>query len=232
MVPDLGRRAIVGAVALALALGACSTGRPTKIAGPAVRIPEDVSVPRLAAPEFGGVGGTGGVAIGGEQLAAVEEAAPPGLRITTVQIAPLSADVREALKFTGFRSGRGPGLITLPVFGINPRLGMYYLVVPVVNEGDEPVRNLKARADFLDADGIVVWSETQPVTHFPTRLGLNPPSLPSDRSVPPEELGLETSGFNVFYFAGNVGIFTFAVPDRSVAETVRNWRLTFLVSTT
>ncbi|MCI0344883.1 MAG: hypothetical protein L0221_05480, partial [Chloroflexi bacterium] len=167
-----------------------------------------------------------------EQLAAVAEAAPPGLRITTLQIAPLSQVARDALNLTGFKNGRGPGLISLPVFGTNPQLGMYYLIVPVVNEGPEPVRNLKARADFLDAQGIIVWSETLSVTHLPTRLGLNPPSLPNDPAAPPGELGLTTRGFGLYYFAGNVGLFTFAVPDTAVAATIEDWKLTFLVSTT
>ena len=78
------------------------------------------------------------------------------------------------------------------MYGVNPQLGMYYLVVPVINEGPEPVRNLKARADFIDANGVIVWTETLSVTHLPTRLGLNPPSLPNDPAVPPGELGLKT----------------------------------------
>ena len=102
----------------------------------------------------------------------------------------------------------------------------------MVNEGSQPVRNLKARADFFDANGVLVWSETQAVTHFPTRLGLNPPSLPNDPAVAPGELGSQTHNFGLYYFAGNVGLFTFAVPDTAVAKTVKSWTLTFLVSTT
>jgi len=73
---------------------------------------------------------------------------------------------------------------------------------------------------------------TDAVTHFPTRLGLNPPSLPSDPAVPPGELGEKLHGFGTYYLRGNVGIFTFAVPDTAVAATVKTWKLTFLVSTT
>jgi hypothetical protein len=217
-------------VALGLAAAACGSGIPAKLAGPQIVIPSPEEIPILQEPGFGSSGGA--TTLGSEQLATVSEAVPPGLHITTVQIAPLSKAARDALHLTGFKNGHGPGLISLPVYGINPQLGMYYLVVPVVNEGTEPVRNLKARADFFDANGVLVWSETEAVTHFPTRLGLNPPSLPSDPSVPPGELGVATHGFSVYYFAGNVGIFTFAVPDTSVAATVKSWKLTFLVSTT
>lgn len=234
MVPDLSKRALVAAVLLAVGLAACGNGKPVQVAGPQIEPPAEQEVPLLQEPEFGG-GGEGGVELGGEQLAEVTEAAPAGLKITTVQISTLSDVVRDALDIAGrfgTRFGKGPGLITLPVAGVNPILGMYYLIVPVVNEGKEPVRNLKARADFLDENGVVVWSETQAVTHFPTRLGLNPPSLPSDPAAPKGELGTDTKGFNVYYFAGNVGIFTFAVPDTAVAKTVTDWKLTFLVSTT
>jgi hypothetical protein len=220
---------LVAAGAL-VAMVACGERPPTRVEGPRIALPSPEQVPLLTEPEFGAATST--TALGQEQLAQVAEATPPGLRITTIQIAPLSKAARDALKFTGFKNGRGPGLITLPVFGLNPQLGMYYLIVPVVNEGPEPVRNLKARADFFDAKGVLVWSETEAVTHFPTRLGLNPPSLPNDPATPPGELGLTTKGFSVYYFAGNVGIFTFAVPDPAVAATVRSWKLTFLVSTT
>lgn len=214
----------------ALLLGACG-GTPARVAGPRMALPAEGQVPLLGEPEFGG-SASGATELGGEQLAAVAEAAPPGLHVTKISIATLSKVAREALKFTGFRSGKGPGLVTMPIWGVNPDIGMFYLVVPVVNEGPEPVRNLKARADFLDASGIIVWSETQPVTHFPTRLGLNPPSLPNDPAAPPGELGQRTHGFRLYYFAGNVGIFTYAVPDTAVAKTVRSWKLSFLVSTT
>lgn len=222
----------IGAAVLAagFALAACGEGTPTRVDGPEIALPSPDEIPLLAGDEFG----SGGAAttLGEEQLAEVAEATPPGLRITTLQIAPLSEVARDALNLTGFKNGRGPGLISLPVYGVNPQLGMYYLVVPVVNEGPEPVRNLKARADFIDANGIIVWTETLSVTHLPTRLGLNPPSLPNDPAVPPGELGLETRGFGLYYFQGNVGLFTFAVPDAAVAATVKTWKLTFLVSTT
>jgi hypothetical protein len=222
----------IGAAVLAacFSLAACGDGKPTKVPGPEIALPSPDEIPVLTEAEFGSSGGA--TTLGEEQLAEVAEATPPGLRITTLQIAPLSDVARDALNLTGFKNGRGPGLISLPVYGINPQLGMYYLIVPVVNDGPEPVRNLKARADFIDANGVVVWTETEAVTHLPTRLGLNPPSLPNDPAAPPGELGLETRGFSLFYFAGNVGLFTFAVPDTAVAATVKSWKLTFLVSTT
>ena len=222
----------IGAAVLAacFALAACGDGTPTKVPGPEIALPSPDDIPVLTEAEFGSSGGT--TTLGEEQLAEVAEATPPGLRITTLQIAPLSQVARDALHLTGFKNGRGPGLISLPVYGVNPQLGMYYLVVPVVNDGPEPVRNLKARADFIDANGVVVWTETEAVTHLPTRLGLNPPSLPNDPAAPPGELGLKTHGFGLYYFAGNVGLFTFAVPDTAVAATVKTWKLTFLVSTT
>jgi hypothetical protein len=217
-------------IAAGIALTACGEGIPTRLAGPEIALPSPDEIPQLTDAEFGSSGAA--TTLGEEQLAEVAEATPPGLRITTLQIAPLSQVARDALNLTGFKNGRGPGLISLPVYGVNPQLGMYYLVVPVINEGPEPVRNLKARADFIDANGIIVWTETLSVTHLPTRLGLNPPSLPNDPAVPPGELGLKTKGFGVYYFAGNVGLFTFAVPDSAIAATVKDWKLTFLVSTT
>jgi hypothetical protein len=217
-------------IAAGVALTACGEGKPTRVAGPEIALPSPEEIPQLTDAEFGSSGAA--TTLGEEQLAEVAEATPPGLRITTLQIAPLSQVARDALHLTGFKNGRGPGLISLPVYGVNPQLGMYYLVVPVINEGPEPVRNLKARADFIDADGVIVWTETLSVTHLPTRLGLNPPSLPNDPAVPPGELGLTTKGFGVYYFAGNVGLFTFAVPDSAIAATVKTWKLTFLVSTT
>lgn len=222
-------RLLAAALALVALASACGTKR-LKIDGPELAQASPTGIPQLTEPDFAGSSST--TALGNEKLAAVKEATPPGLHITTIQISPLSQKARTALKFTGFQNGNGPGLLTLPVYGVNPQLGMYYLVVPVVNDGPAIVRNLKARADFIDADGIIVWSETEPLTYFPTRLGLNPPSLPNSTAVPPGELGQKTHGFSTFYFAGNVGIFTFAVPDVAVAKTVKSWTLTFLVSTT
>jgi hypothetical protein len=227
------RRSMRFGAALVLAatvLAACGEGIPTRLAGPEIALPSPDEIPLLTEAEFGSSGGA--TTLGAEQLADVAEATPPGLHIITLQIAPLSEVARDALHLTGFKNGKGPGLISLPVYGINPQLGMYYLLVPVVNEGPEPVRNLKARADFFDANGVIVWTETEAVTHLPTRLGLNPPSLPNDPAAPPGELGLKTHGFGLYYFAGNVGLFTFAVPDTAVAATIKSWKMTFLVSTT
>jgi hypothetical protein len=234
MVHRVARRYRLAAVACAagLALVACGKSIPTKVAGPRISLPAPEEIPLLSEPEFGSSGST--TSLGSEQLANVAEAAPPGLHITTIQIGVLSKAARDALHLGKFHNTSGPGLLSLPIYGINPLLGMYYLVVPVVNDGTEPVRNLKARADFFDASGVLVWSETEAVTHFPTRLGLNPPSLPNDPAVAPGELGQngKTHGFGLYYFAGNVGLFTFAVPDTAVAATIKRWTLTFLVSTT
>ena len=232
MVHRLSRPALVAVAigAAALSLAACGKKVPTSLAGPRILLPSPEEVPLLQEPEFGTSSST--TSLGSEQAVSVGEAAPPGLHITSVQIGTLSQAARDALHLTGFKNGRGPGLISLPVYGVNPQLGMYYLIVPVVNDGNQPVRNLKARADFFDAQGVLIWSETEAVTHFPTRLGLNPPSLPNDPSVPPGELGTKLHHFGLYYFAGNVGLFTFAVPDTAVAAQVKTWKLTFLVSQT
>jgi hypothetical protein len=225
------KRSGFASIAIALALVSCGESRPVRTAGPRIALPRaGEQVPVIGEPQFGGGGAT--TSLGGEKLGEVTAAAPEGLRITTIEISPLSQKARKALRFTGFQNGNGPGLITLPVYGINPQIGMYYLVVPVVNDGPEPVRNLKARAEFLDAEDNVVWVEEEPVTHLPTRLGLNPPSLPNDPSTTGGELGTNTRNFTLYYFRGNVGLFTFAVPDTAVAKTVKSWRLVFLVSTT
>lgn len=226
----MARHLAASIAALSLLLTACG-GDDATLDGPRRAAVIDDGVPVLAEPQFGGGGST--TALGGEQLTDVEEAAPEGLRITTVRISPLSPIARQALRWTGFRNGSSASLIELPIAGVNPQLGMYYLLVPVINDGDEPVRNLKARADFYDAGGVKVWTEVEPVTYFPTRLGLNPPSLPETRRIEePSRLGSEISGFSLYYFAGNVGLFTFAVPDPAIAATVERWTLTFLVSTT
>jgi len=201
------------------------------VAGPQIVLPSPEEVPVLAEPEFGT--SSAATTLGSESAVNVAEAAPPGLHITKIQIGLLPQAAYDALHIAPFHNTNGPALFELPVYGINPLIGMYYLVVPVVNEGTQPVRNLKARADFFDANGVLVWTETESVTHFPTRLGLNPPSLPNDPAVPAGELGQTgTHGFGLYYFAGNVGLFTFAVPDTAVAATVKRWKLTFLVSTT
>lgn len=232
MVHRLGRPLRIGVAlcAAAVMLGACGSGEPTTLAGPRIILPSPEEVPLLTEPEFGS--SSAATTLGSEQAVNVSEAAPAGLHITTLQIGILSKAARDALHLDPFHNTNGPGLLSLPVYGVNPGLGMYFLVVPVVNEGTEPVRNLKARADFFDSSGVLVWTESQSVTHFPTRLGLNPPSLPSDPNAPAGELGVKTHGFNLYYFRGNVGLFTFAVPDTAVAAVVKSWKLTFLVSTT
>jgi hypothetical protein len=232
MVHRLTRQArlAVALCAAGLTLGACGSGEPTKLAGPRIILPSPQEVPLLTEPEFGS--SSGATTLGSEQAVDVAEAAPPGLHITTLQIGILSKAARDTLNLDPFHNTDGPGLFSLPVYGVNPQLGMYFLVVPVVNEGTEPVRNLKARADFFDAAGVLVWTESQSVTHFPTRLGLNPPSLPNDPNPPAGELGVKIHGFNLYYFRGNVGLFTFAVPDTAVAAQITRWKLTFLVSTT
>lgn len=224
--------AVAVAVAACLLLGACSAkDRPARIDGPALAAPAGSDqIPALGEPNFGGTSST--TKLNGEELTAVTEAAPPGLHITTVTISPLSGLAQRALHFKGFKGGAPNALIHLPIAGIDPQLGFYYLTVPVVNDGPAPVRNLKARADFFDANHVLVWSETEPVTHFPTRLGLNPPSLPNVEVPEIGPLGTSIKGFSLYYFAGNVGIFNYSVPDNAVAKTVRSWELTFLVSTT
>lgn len=224
------RTATAAIAAAALLLIGCGSDDAT-VDGPRRAAVALGGVAGLTEPQFGGAGST--TTLGSEQLTDVAEATPSGLRITTIQISPLSSMARNALKWTGFRGGSSSALIELPIGAIDPQLGMYYLLVPVVNEGDAPVRNLKARADFFDVEGVRVWSETEPVTYFPTRLGLNPPSLPEQRTIPePGPLGSEIRGFSLYYFAGNVGLFTFSVPDPAIAATVERWTLTFLVSTT
>jgi len=174
---------------------------------------------------------TGAALGGGEEAVSVTEAAPPGLRITRIKISPTTAGIRQSTGFSGFRSGDSSALVQLPLYGLDPRLGTYYLVVAVENAGTAPVRNLKGRADFLDASGTRIWSETQAVTHLPTRLGLNPPSLPNTVDVQPP-LGNDIRNFSLYFFPTNVGVFTFNVPDAAVSSQIRSWKLTFLVSTT
>ena len=176
------------------------------------------------------VGGGAGAAEGfGEATVETAEATPEGLHITTVSISPLSPELQDAINFTGFASGGPNALIELPVYGLNERQDLYYLIVPVVNEGKEEVRNLEGRAEFFDAQGRMIWSETLSLTHLPTRLQLNPPSLPN-KPEPQPELGDELTNYPLYYFPTNMGLFTFAVPDPAVAPKVESWTLTFLVS--
>lgn len=174
---------------------------------------------------------TGAALGGGQEAVEVSEAAPPGLRIVKMQISPTTLAVRQATGFTGFKSGSADALVELPLFGLDPRGGMYYLIVAVGNFGSAPVRNLKGRADFFNDDGVKIWSETQAVTHFPTRLGLNPPSLPN-LAEPQPDYDPDLKGFGLYYFPTNVGLFTFNVPDAPISAQIRDWKLTFLVSTT
>jgi hypothetical protein len=174
---------------------------------------------------------TGAALGGGQEAVTVSEAAPPGLRIVNIKISPTTLGIRQSTGFSGFHNGDSSALVQLPVFGLDPRLGTYFLVVAVGNFGGAPVRNLKARADFLNADGTVIWSETQALTHFPTRLGLNPPSLPNVADAQPN-LGPKLTGFDLYYFPTNVGVFTYNVPDSAISAFIKDWKLTFLVSTT
>ncbi|MEX2459391.1 MAG: hypothetical protein WD770_10450 [Actinomycetota bacterium] len=213
-------------VAALLVFSACGTPKGTGV--------QETFDPQAEIPELEGVaegGADEGASEGlGEAPVDVSEAAPPGLRIARFTISPITPALRDAINFTGFQSGGTSGLIELPVFGLNDRQKIYYLVVPVINEGDAPVRNLKARADFFDSQGRQVWSETLALTHLPTRLALNPPSLPNeDEPQPP--LGPDVSGYGLYYFPTNAGLFVFSVPDPTIAQTVRSWRLTYLVST-
>lgn len=197
----------------------------------------DAKVEQSEAPVLGGGEEAGqqldtGAALGGgQQAASVSEAAPPGLRIVNMKISPTTLGIIQSTGFKGFRSGDTSSLIQLPLYGLDPRLNIYYLVVAVGNFGSAPVRNLKGRAEFYDAKGVKVWSETQAVTYFPTRLGLNPPSLPNILE-PQAELGAELKGFGIYYFPTNIGAFTFSVPDSAVSATIKSWKLVFLVSTT
>lgn len=228
MASDLKLRLVAALAAAGLVLAAC--GEP-KGAAPAAEETEEAGgeIPQLqSAPE--GVGVTGGAAEGfGEEAVETAEATPEGLHIARVSISPLTPQLRDAINFTGFASG-GPGaLLELPVYGLNERQDLYYLIVPVINEGKEEVRNLEGRADFFDAQGRLIWTETLALTHLPTRLQLNPPSLPNE-DEPQPELSKEAANYPLYYFPTNMGLFTFAVPDPSVAPKVESWTLTFLVS--
>ena len=207
---------------------ACSS----QVAGSNVKVGQ-VEPANLGGGDEGGqeAESTGAALGGGQEAVTVTEAAPPGLRIVNIKISPTTLGIRQSTGFSGFRSGDSSALVQLPLYGIDPRLGTYYLVVAVGNFGDAPVRNLKARADFTNASGTIIWSETQALTHFPTRLGLNPPSLPNI-AEPQPDLGPKLKGFDLYYVPTNVGIFTYNVPDSAVSSQIKDWKLTFLVSTT
>lgn len=226
MAPPVSRR--VWAVLALAAVVAVACGTPEG-AGAPERDEDAVEVPQLqSGPQE--VGGGAGAAEGfGEEAVETAEATPKGLHITRVSISPLSPQLRDAINFTGFASGGPNALIELPVYGLNRRQDLYYLIVPVVNEGEEEVRNLEGRADFFDHRGRQIWSDTQFLTHLPTRLQLNPPSLPN-RAEPQPELGPDLSNYPLYYLPTNMGLFTFAVPDPAVAPRVESWTLTFLVS--
>jgi hypothetical protein len=176
------------------------------------------------------VGGAAGAAEGfGEEAVETAEATPEGLRIATVQVAPTTPELVDAINFTGFKSGGPNALIELPIYGLNERQNLYYLIVPVINEGKQEVRNLEGRAEFFDDRGRLIWEETIFLTHLPTRLQLNPPSLPNKAESQPE-LSEQASGYPLYYLPTNMGLFVFAVPDPAVAPNVKSWSLSFLVS--
>jgi hypothetical protein len=222
-------RAIAAVLVALLAFTACGTPNAGTGAGGTEQFGPEAEIPQLGGSAQGGADAGAGGSLGEEEIA-VEESAPPGLHIVNVVISPVTDALRDAINFTGFQSGGTQGLLELPIYGLNPRQKIYYLIVSVINEGDQPVRNLKGRADFFDAQGRQVWSETVALTHYPTRLALNPPSLPNTVDPQPP-LGPDINGYPLYYFPTNVGLFAFAVPDASIAEDVRSWKLTFLVST-
>ncbi|MGH2725563.1 MAG: hypothetical protein ACRDKS_01160, partial [Actinomycetota bacterium] len=81
-------RLLVALAGAALLLGACGEGKPTRVPGPEIALPSPDEIPLLREAEFGSAGGA--TTLGEEALAQVAEATPPGLHITTLQIAPLS----------------------------------------------------------------------------------------------------------------------------------------------
>lgn len=213
-----------------LALASCGEPQGTAPGGDTVAPAEaGLEIPQLESGPAE-VGGAAGAAEGfGEEAVETAEATPEGLHVATVQVAPTTPELVDAINFTGFKSG-GPGaLIELPVYGLNERQNLYYLVVPVINEGDQEVRNLEGRAEFFDERGRLIWEETLFLTHLPTRLQLNPPSLPNQVDPQPE-LSEEASGYPLYYLPTNMGLFVFAVPDPAVAPMVKSWSLSFLVS--
>jgi hypothetical protein len=222
-------RAVLVALAL-VSLGACGEPKGTAAGSDAAAAPEvGGEIPQLDTGPAE-VGGVGGAAEGfGEEAVETAEAAPEGLSIATVQIAPTTPELVDAINFTGFKSGGPNALIELPIYGLNERQNLYYLIVPVVNEGKQEVRNLEGRAEFFDDRGRLIWEETVFLTHLPTRLQLNPPSLPNKAESQPE-LSEEASNYPLYYLPTNMGLFVFAVPDPAVAPKVKSWNLSFLVS--
>lgn len=225
-----GRPRLTWVVVAALSLAACGTPKGV-LPGAEQTFPPEAEVPQLQGVSGGGTGGESAASVLGEEQVTVGEAAPPGLHITSFPISPTTLALVDAIHFTGFKSG-GPGaLIELPVSGLNERQNIYYAIIPVINEGKEAVRNLKGRIDFFDKAGRLIWTETEALTHLPTRLGLNPPSLPNQVDPQPE-LSKEASNYPLYFFPTNVGLFVVGVPDPEVSKKIRSWTLTFLVSTT
>ncbi len=212
-----------------LVLGACGQPNGTSPAGTAAVEEAGGEIPQLETAPVEVGGGTGAAEGFGEEAVSTAEATPEGLHVTTVQIAPTTPELVDAINFTGFKSGGPNALIELPVYGLNERQNLYYLIVPVVNEGKQEVRNLEGRAEFFDDRGRLIWEETLFLTHLPTRLQLNPPSLPN-KVDPQPELSEEASGYPLYYLPTNMGLFVFAVPDPAVAPKVKSWSLSFLVS--
>jgi hypothetical protein len=223
-------RARALAIMAVLALAACGTPQGTSAGGESATAPEaGGEIPQLDSGPAE-VGGGAGAAEGfGEEAVETAEATPEGLHIATVQVAPTTPELVDAINFTGFKSGGPNALLELPIYGLNERQNLYYLIVPVINEGKQEVRNLEGRAEFFDEKGRLIWEETVFLTHLPTRLQLNPPSLPNQAETQPE-LSEEASNYPLYYLPTNMGLFVFAVPDPAVAPNVKSWSLSFLVS--
>lgn len=224
-------RAAAAAILAALLLASCGQPKGTSAAGTGADVETEAGgeIPQLASGPAE-VGGGAGAAEGfGEEAVETAVATPEGLSIATVAVAPTTPELVDAINFTGFKSGGPNALLELPIYGLNERQNLYYLIVPVINEGKEEVRNLEGRAEFFDDRGRLIWEEKVFLTHLPTRLQLNPPSLPNkDESQP--ELSEEASNYPLYYFPTNMGLFVFSVPDPAVAPNVKSWSLTFLVS--
>ena len=222
-------RAVVATLAV-VSLAGCGEPKGVAAGGEAVTAPEaGGEVPQLDAGPAQVAAAAGAAEGFGEEAVETAEATPEGLRIATVQVAPTTPELVDAINFTGFKSGGPNALIELPIYGLNERQNLYYLIVPVINEGKQEVRNLEGRAEFFDDRGRLIWEETVFLTHLPTRLQLNPPSLPNKAESQPE-LSEEASNYPLYYLPTNMGLFVFAVPDPAVAPKVKSWNLTFLVS--